>query len=132
LDYKTGKQQKTNNWLGERIKEPQLPIYALAADVGEGDAVAFATVRTGNDMGFEGLSSEDIDIKGITPCNAKKKDQDDWHAVRKHWQEHIDMLAEEFVQGRSDVSPAHTDACKYCQMEAICRIDELQQGEDAL
>ena len=129
LDYKTGKKQSAKDWLGERIAEPQLPIYALAAEVGMDDAVGFATVRSGDDMGFEGLSGENLGIKGFATCDGKNKRPDDWAAVFSHWQDNIDLLATEFIQGRSDVAPRDKQACQYCHMEAVCRIDELQRDE---
>jgi len=129
IDYKTGAKQSSSQWLGERMTEPQLPIYALAADLGAQDAVSFASVRSGEDMGFEGLSGEDMGIKGLTLCDGKRSRPDDWQAVLDIWQQQIDALAEEFIQGRSDVAPRDKDACKYCQLEAICRIDELADKE---
>ncbi|NOR72331.1 MAG: hypothetical protein GQ467_00445, partial [Mariprofundaceae bacterium] len=59
IDYKTGAKQSPAKWLGERMEEPQLPIYAVAAELTEQDAVAFATLRSGDQMGFEGLSGAD-------------------------------------------------------------------------
>jgi len=129
IDYKTGAKQSSSQWLGERIAEPQLPIYALAADLGAQDAVSFASVRSGENMGFEGLSGEDMGIKGLTLCDGKRSRPDDWQAVLDIWRQQIDALAEEFIQGRSDVTPRDKDACKYCQLEAICRIDELAEKQ---
>ncbi|MBN4061383.1 PD-(D/E)XK nuclease family protein, partial [bacterium AH-315-G11] len=131
IDYKTGTKQPTSQWLGERIAEPQLPIYALAADLSAQDAVSFASVRSGEDMGFNGLSGEDMAIKGITPCDGKRQRPDDWQGILNAWRQQIDALAEEFIQGRSDVSPRDKDACSYCKLEAVCRIDELAEQESA-
>jgi len=131
IDYKTGTKQPTSQWLGERIAEPQLPIYALAADLSAQDAVSFASVRSGEDMGFNGLSGEDMAIKGITPCDGKRQRPDDWQGILNAWRQQIDALAEEFIQGRSDVSPRDKDACNYCKLEAVCRIDELAEQESA-
>ncbi|MBL4760491.1 MAG: PD-(D/E)XK nuclease family protein [Mariprofundaceae bacterium] len=119
IDYKTGAKQFSNQWLGERIAEPQLPIYALAADLSAQDAVSFASLRSGEDMG----------IKGLTLCDGKRSRPDDWQAVLDVWKQQIDALAEEFIQGRSDVTPRDKGACKYCQLEAICRIDELLEQQ---
>ncbi|MDQ6957420.1 MAG: exodeoxyribonuclease V subunit gamma [Mariprofundaceae bacterium] len=126
IDYKTGQKQSSGKWLGERIAEPQLPMYALAAQLTAEDAVSFASVRSGDDMGFEGLSGHDMGIKGLTLCDGKRSHPDDWQAVLETWREQIDALAHEFMQGRSDVSPRDKSACDYCKLEAICRIDELK------
>ena len=131
IDYKTGQKQTSGKWLGGRIAEPQLPMYALAAELTEEDAVSFASVRSGDDMGFEGLSGHDMGIKGLTLCDGKRSRPDDWQAVLGTWREQIDALAHEFMQGRSDVSPRDKSACDYCKLEAICRIDELKSEVQA-
>ncbi len=123
IDYKTGAKQPTSKWLNERIEEPQLPQYALAANLGVNDAVAFARVRSG-DMAYEGLSGESIGIKGITACDGKRKAPEDWQQLLDDWKVNINALASEFVQGRCEVSPRDANACKYCGFEAICRINE--------
>jgi len=139
IDYKTGAKQSTATWLvdeeGEgRITEPQLPQYAIAAGLGKDDAVAFARVRSG-DMAYEGLCGEDIGIDGIAPCDGKRGRPDDWQDVLDDWKSSINALATEFVEGRCDVSPRDAHACKYCGLEAICRIDEIgfdrEQGDDS-
>ncbi len=134
IDYKTGAKQSTAKWLphtsdendsaGERIEEPQLPQYALAAGLGVGDAVAFARVRSG-DMAYEGLCGDDIGIRGIVSCDGKRGLPDDWQAVLDEWKSNINALATEFVEGRCDVAPRDAAACNYCGFEAICRIDEM-------
>ena len=135
IDYKTGAKQSTSKWLlhaaaddenisAERIEEPQLPQYALAAGLGVDDAVAFARVRSG-DMAFEGLCGDDIGIKGVVACDGKRGLPDDWQSVLDDWKSNINALATEFVEGRCDVAPRDVAACNYCGFEAICRIDEM-------
>ncbi|MDQ6981563.1 MAG: PD-(D/E)XK nuclease family protein [Mariprofundus sp.] len=128
IDYKTGVKQSTAKWLSDendgRIKEPQLPQYALAAKLGVDDAVAFARVRSG-DMAYEGLCGDDIGIKGIIACDGKRNAPDDWQAVLDDWKTHLNALAMEFVDGRCDVAPRDCHACKYCGLEAVCRIEEI-------
>ena len=140
IDYKTGAKQSTSKWLvhasddacdgsAERIEEPQLPQYALAAGLGVDDAVAFARVRSG-DMAYEGLCGDDIGIKGIAACDGKRGLPDDWQAVLDDWKTNINTLATEFVEGRCDVAPRDAAACNYCGFEAICRIDEMSVTAD--
>jgi len=123
IDYKTGARQSTAKWLNERIEEPQLPQYALAAELGVDDAVAFARVRSG-DMAYEGLCGDDIGIQGIIACDGKRGAPDDWQAVLDDWRTNINALATEFVEGRCDVSPRDAHACQYCGLEAVCRVEE--------
>jgi probable DNA repair protein len=123
IDYKTGRGQGIGKWMGRRMEEPQLPLYAIAAGLGEDDAVAFARIRSG-DMAYEGLSGENTGISGIVACDGKRKAPEDWQQVLDDWKANINALAVEFVDGRCDVSPREANACKYCGFEAICRIKE--------
>jgi len=124
IDYKTGHKQSVSKWLGDRMDEPQLPLYALAAGVSVDDAVTFATVRSGNEMGFEGLAGEDTGITGIAVCDGKRNRPGDWQQVLDDWRVHINTLAREFAEGRSAVAPRNSRACAYCGLEAVCRIEE--------
>lgn len=124
IDYKTGRKQSSGMWLGERMEQPQLPLYAVAAGLGENSAVTYATVRSGNEMGFEGLAAEETGIEGITVCDGKRGRPDSWPQLLETWQERINALADEFVGGRNDVAPRDAKACTYCSFEAICRIEE--------
>jgi len=137
LDYKTGAKQSTAKWLGERMEEPQLPLYAVAAELGPDDAVAYARVRSG-DMAYEGLCGEPIGIAGIIPSDGKRNAPDDWQQVLDDWKTQINALAAEVVEGRCEVMPRNAYACNYCGLEAVCRIaetgfdsdaDEVQEGE---
>ncbi len=125
LDYKTGAPQSPAKWMGERMEEPQLPVYALAeADV---QAVAFARVRSG-DMGFEGLSAEDVGVPGIKAYVGKREDMPaDWPALTAAWRASVNGLAEEFIAGRADVSPRDAKACHYCTFMGLCRIAESRK-----
>jgi len=127
IDYKTGASQSWTRWLGERMEEPQLPLYALAAGLGAHDAVAFARVRRG-DMGFEGLSGEDTGIRGITVCNGRHGLPEDWHLLMQGWHEQIHSLADEFARGRADVAPRNAQVCRYCGLQSLCRIAESGMG----
>ncbi|MES0372310.1 MAG: PD-(D/E)XK nuclease family protein [Mariprofundaceae bacterium] len=134
IDYKTGAKQSPSKWLGERMEQPQLPLYALAAQLSEHDAVSFATVRTGHEMGFEGLAGEDTEIDGIAICDGKRGRPEGWQQVLVEWKHSFNMLAEEFVNGRCDVAPRNSSACNYCGLESLCRVEETgfdMQAEDA-
>ncbi|OIO74574.1 MAG: hypothetical protein AUJ57_01995 [Zetaproteobacteria bacterium CG1_02_53_45] len=130
IDYKTGAKLSVGKWIGSRIEEPQLPLYAMAAELGEDDAVSYARVRSG-EMGFEGLAGEDVGINGITPCDGKRNSPDGWGGVLDSWRENINVLAGEFADGRCEVSPRDEKACNYCGLEAVCRIEETGFDMDA-
>jgi len=130
IDYKSGAKQRVRQWIGERIEEPQLPLYALAAALGHEDAVSFASLRAG-EMGFEGLAGEDVGIEGIAACDGKRNHPEDWDAVLQAWREQIDSLAAEFANGECRVTPRDANACRYCGLEAVCRIEETGFDLDA-
>ncbi|HXH64271.1 MAG TPA: PD-(D/E)XK nuclease family protein [Mariprofundaceae bacterium] len=129
IDYKTGQKQTVGKWIGERMEQPQLPLYSMAEGLGAGDAVCFARVRSG-ECGFEGLSGEKTGIGGIDPCDGRYHRPDDWPQLLASWKESIDALAGEFVRGRSEVAPRDANACGHCGLEAVCRIDEIGFAHD--
>jgi len=124
IDYKTGKGQGIGAWMGERMTEPQLPLYAMAAGLGADDAVAFARVR-GGDMAFEGLGGVDTGIKGVAACDGKYNHPENWRQVLEQWRRDINALADEFARGRCAAAPRDARACDHCGLEAVCRIDEI-------
>jgi len=124
IDYKTGAKQSHGKWIGERMEEPQLPLYAMAAEITDNDAVAFATLRSGDQMGFEGLSGDDTGIHGIALCDGKQRRPESWQQLLNEWREHINALASEFANGESQVTPRDSKSCAYCGLEAVCRVEE--------
>ncbi|ATX81841.1 putative DNA repair protein [Mariprofundus ferrinatatus] len=130
IDYKSGQKQSIGKWIGERMAEPQLPLYSMAESLSEADAVCFARVRSG-DMGFEGLSGEKTGINGIAVYSGKDEAAEEWEDLLDLWRQRINLLAAEFVAGRSEVSPRSVAACDYCYLEAVCRIDEIGFEPDA-
>ncbi|MDQ6971313.1 MAG: PD-(D/E)XK nuclease family protein [Mariprofundaceae bacterium] len=124
IDYKTGRKQSIGQWTGERMREPQLPLYSMAEELGREDAVCFARVRSG-EMGFEGLCGNDTGIKGVSVYTGKDEEAEDWPALLDVWRQRINALAAEFVAGHSQVMPRDAGACSYCGLEAVCRIDEI-------
>jgi ATP-dependent helicase/DNAse subunit B len=42
------------------------------------------------------------------------------------WRDYIEQMATDFVAGRAAVDPRSPDTCKYCDLQSLCRIQELQ------
>lgn len=128
IDYKTG-DNKTTQWFGERLAEPQLPLYALAQkeDVA---VVAFARVRPRAST-FIGLSREPDLLDGVGDIardrKAKKLDLD-WPGLFGYWRTNLAALADGYATGHADVDPLPT-ACRYCHLGSLCRVNE-QPGAD--
>jgi ATP-dependent helicase/nuclease subunit B len=121
IDYKTGR-TSVNDWFGERLNEPQLPLYAVTSDQ-QVTAIAFATLRPG-DVALKGVSRDNDIAKGIKPGEV------DWYAQQGLWRDELTRLGENFRRGHAEVDPkdAYTQnskACAYCDLGPLCRINEL-------
>lgn len=127
VDYKTGTVSR-HEWQGDRPKEPQLPLYALARDQlkkTEVSGIAFGQVRRGATRFFELAES------GIFPASASeaKKRADSWAENRARWPEVFTRLAQEFLNGSAQVDPIDTQVCQYCELSTVCRIEELSSRD---
>lgn len=130
LDYKTSK-VAVRSWVGERPDEPQVPLYALA-NKNNVTGVAFGQLN------FEGVEikgvgeSEDI-AQGISiPEALTKLDLPaTWPDIIQYWQDNLEGLATEFLQGHADVAPKHASVtCRYCDLQNLCRIKSQKvEGE---
>lgn len=123
IDYKTGLIQNLKKWFGERIEDPQLPLYFLEI---KSDAVAFANIRMGKSR-YRGLSREEDLIPQVSSNLARENPElETWDDMRDFWNTSLNQLANEFLEGRLDVSPLHNDeTCKYCDQVTLCRKTEL-------
>ena len=102
IDYKTGS-IKANVWLGDRPKDPQLPLYILATNPQPMGCV-FACLK-GNEQQFLGIS-KDLMVDGAKPSN-------DWDVQIKEWQQATNKLAEEFIQGKAILEVYNTAEFNY-------------------
>ena len=130
IDYKTGTPVLASI-LRARLDEPQLPIYATAAEPGAA-AAAFAQVRS-REMKFVGLARLEGLLPGVgTPAQAGSRSgaQADWNAQVAFWRGELERLAVEFASGRADVAPKKgLQTCRECDLQPLCRIHErLETG----
>lgn len=115
IDYKTGR-ATPNEWLGERPDDPQLPLYAIAAqeDIA---AVAFARIKTGG-MRFMGFTRE----ADVLP---KAKHAESWAGLLDQWRRELESLGGEFAQGAAAVDPkGGLKTCRHCDLQPLCRVHE--------
>jgi probable DNA repair protein len=135
LDYKTGRVE-AELLIGERLLEPQLPIYAITNSAALADGVAFAQVRRGS-CKLIGVARETGLLPKVAGVAQHKKAQAlalaTWDELLQHWRLQLEALAEDFVAGRAQVDPVDfKHACQYCDLAGLCRIGEAQiSGEDA-
>ena len=131
IDYKTGTNQNLKKWFGERIEEPQLPLYSLTLPA---DALAFAVINKRKST-YLGLSQENVIIPGVDiNINKKCPDINHWDELKDYWKSRLDRTAEEFLEGILKVDPLNeNDTCKLCDQKTLCRRTELLsrfEGED--
>lgn len=125
IDYKSGR-TNLSTWLGERLSQPQLPLYGLATGV---DGIAFAQVRP-RDCRFNGLGNV-TGVLGVQDDIARASSRSatqarNWEELLLHWRAALEGLARAFLEGNAAVDP-EPNACNYCGMQALCRI-ELEAG----
>lgn len=102
IDYKTGV-PSISDWLSERVREPQLPLYALAQS--NARAIAFAQVRNG-DSRFKGCGEIAEPIEGIKAVGDVQRESPfaSWQQLVEHWQSGLMQLAEEYREGYAALS----------------------------
>ena len=119
VDYKTGA-SSVQQWMGDRLESPQLPLYATLMPV---DGLAFADL-SGLGEGFKGVIREglDLEIEGlISPDKIKNTSFQDFDEMIVIWKQSLEKLARAFLSGEVRVDPLET-ACRYCGLERLCRV----------
>ncbi len=129
LDYKTGA-ANPSHWKGERPDAPQLPLYAVLAQAEQAqvDAVAFALLRAGNDMGLKGYTDDGSILPKPTAMEAPSLEEQ-----IGQWREILTGLAIAFAQGDTRVLPkVYPKTCEHCHQRILCRLDPaaLEDGVD--
>jgi len=127
LDYKTGKTASADWFPDPRVKELQLPAYVTPRHPAPA-GLAFARLRA-DQMGFDGLACEDLGVPGMKVLGqikgqSKFKGYEDWEQLRADWHLALEGLAEGVLSGHAPVAPRDEHACKRCDLEALCRIND--------
>jgi ATP-dependent helicase/nuclease subunit B len=125
IDYKTGTPSPAD-WFGERIQEPQLPLYAFQTAP---EGIAFAQVKKGSHK-LQGALDVSFSDQGLLKVNFKKYSEcSSWEEQVENWRFHLKNLVDEFLFGQTEVSPLKGQAtCKHCDLQTLCRITEKTQG----
>lgn len=131
IDYKTGR-TSVKDLSGERPKEPQLPLYAVAAgsDIA---AVGYAVLHS-DDVGLVGLAREAgiaDDLVTVDRWRDRPADTADWDSLLARWRDTLERLARDFAAGCAEVDPRdQAQTCRLCHLAALCRIEELRAGTE--
>lgn len=120
IDYKTG-QPKLQSWQGERMDEPQLPLYAVTA-TNQVTAIAFAQINA-KAMKWIGTGELNTYHDGIYPSKQP------WEQQLQEWQMYLQQLATDFIQGDVRVDMKNPTTAQYA--EDLLPLNRLQE-QDAL
>jgi probable DNA repair protein len=94
VDYKTGSRRPNPRDLErDRLVEPQLPLYALAANA---DAVAWVQLHS-RELRWVTVGREQLALPG-GPARRSANSRS-WQELRAHWQRTLNRHAEEFLAG---------------------------------
>jgi probable DNA repair protein len=118
IDYKTGQVNK-GSWWGDRLDEPQVPLYCVA----NGDqiaAAAFAQIRTG-ELRLLGVS-DDGELGHMEKM--KVESGVGMEDLIEQWEKALHKLGADFLAGVAAVDPKQRASCDYCELPALCRIHD--------
>lgn len=129
IDYKTG-HPKAGSWQGERMDEPQLPLYAITA-ASEVSAIAFAQINA-KAMQWIGTGELHVNHEGIFPS------KQNWQEQLYEWQQNLQQLAHNFIQGDVRVDMKNPTTAQYAEdllplnrlleKDALDRFIQREQG----
>lgn len=110
IDYKTG-EMPSDPWYGERMAEPQMPVYAVSHP-GKVGGLLFGLVSPGA-----------MEFKGIEP--GKPLPLEDWRKA-------VTKLAEQFAAGVATLDPKpYPKTCEYCSAGPLCRVSDIEPQTEA-
>lgn len=122
IDYKTSeKDQKV--LLGERPEEPQLLLYAML-EPEKTRGICFGVLHNSK-MQYRGIKDAQLEL-GSRVGKISNADPD-WSTQMQQWQQILEHLAQEYREGRAEVSPMNARVCGYCHLKPVCRIQESAQ-----
>ena len=132
IDYKTGRDAKPAEWFAEKIRAPQLPLYAMAKPpVG----LAYGHLALGKPE-FKGTAIPDLPLGKFKNHDfTKDAKYQAWEELLVFWKNNFKDVAKEFLRGNHQVSPINKgEPCRHCEFGPLCRIQEaakLKISEDA-
>ncbi|MCF8095130.1 MAG: PD-(D/E)XK nuclease family protein [Desulfobacteraceae bacterium] len=129
IDYKTG-EISAKDWFADRITEPQLPLYSLAASKDLLAGVFFGRVKKGK-TGYTGIAETEGIVPGcmgIMDDGGIAKGFESMQEVLSFWETKLAALAEEIRAGYAAVLPvSQNKSCRYCDLSPLCRIWDASQ-----
>ncbi len=146
IDYKTGTTGTIVDWFGDRPKEPQLPLYALAHacakqnnDAAPLSVLQFGQVRAGQ-CRYVGINEDNLlktakhvsdKFSGLETAGLDDA-LDIWQSLIAFWQGQLTELANQYYAGHAEVNPLNNATCDHCDLPGLCRIAEVRLDNHAL
>ncbi len=127
IDYKS-RQPSVRDWQQERLREPQLPMYALARP--DARAIAFGQVRFG-ECTWSGTGELEQPVAGIKAVGDLEKDGPfgNWAQLAEHWQQSLEMLATEYRTGHASLQFDRIKSDNYENLWPLNRWPEREQSQ---
>ncbi|HWV15964.1 MAG TPA: PD-(D/E)XK nuclease family protein [Cellvibrio sp.] len=123
IDYKTGN-ASAKSWQGERLAEPQLPLYSVTRE--DIAAISFAQINR-KAQKWEGLGElhdSSLSQPGIKPA-------DSWPAQLQEWQAQLQKLADDFIAGDARIdfrdSTSESQASDLAPLTRMADVEALYQ-----
>ena len=130
IDYKTGKMSRSG-WFGERLAEPQLPLYALAfPDV---QAISYASLHP-DQSSYIGIAAQLDHPEGVQPPSKRLPYPEDgsWGKLLNHWRQSLTDSAKDYASGLVRKNPIlGTNTCSQCGLHTVCRLYETSHEDNA-
>ncbi len=125
IDYKSGNTLSISAWTAARPEQPQLPLYGTALEDEQAGSVAgllFAQIRA-DKLKLIGLGDDDLANHGIDVSELP------WPQQLADWRIALQLLAQEYLQGRADVAPTSRRTCQRCNLHDLCRIGSQVEAD---
>lgn len=118
IDYKSGR-ASYKDWNGDRPDAPQLPLYGVLTQGERLGGLAFAVLRAGKGLAFEGVA-ESLEVLQ----KPKALEESSMAEQVRRWEAVLTALAQEFAEGGAEVLPKNYPAtCQHCGQRLLCRLD---------
>lgn len=126
MDYKTGREAKTEGWKVEKLREPQLPLYAshaatAAAGIEQVDGICFGHLRDGHPALVARTNwRKKLIEEPLAPTG------DEWGRTLLDWRTAIEDAARGFLAGDAWLDPRVSDRSHQAALLALAgaRADE--------
>lgn len=134
IDYKTGASIDSveNMWMGDRIIEPQLPIYSQIVG-NDTSGVVLAQVNPGA-FKFHGMiSGDEISFKDNRLQTPRDMDLSGIKEVLDQWSSRLTAISREIIEGFALVDPltqSGDKTCRHCDYLPLCRIRERNTWQE--